>query len=175
MPLEEVKNIPSHRAILPPKRNMDDDDEESGRNIFSLWTTNYSNLRGGFGFFFMFFPTWRNDPIWLMLKNGLVQPPTRDPRQKIYEFWWWLLGRGTSQISENHISKRHLWPILSDQNWRNWSSQKKASQKPYKIGWKKVPAVFEFNVSYPDLVNPQKKKQYPFILKCLQKIEQKTV
>jgi len=36
MPLEEVKNIPSHQAILPPKRNMDDDDEESGRNIFSL-------------------------------------------------------------------------------------------------------------------------------------------
>lgn len=50
MPLEEVKNIPSHQAILPPKRNMDDD-EESGKNIFSLWTTNYSNLRGGFGFF----------------------------------------------------------------------------------------------------------------------------
>lgn len=100
--------------------------------------------------------------IWLMWKNGsTVQPPSRywvDPipcnsgksrlvgilakKCKNSGGEWWLLGRGTSQLSENHISKRHLWPILSDQNWRNWSPQKLASQKPYKIGWKKSTCCF---------------------------------
>lgn len=105
-----------------------------------------------------------------------------------YQGWWgsWpknvrilvvTIGKGDKPDLGKSYFQPHLWPILSDQNWRNWSPQKLASQKPYKIGWKKVPAAFEFNVNYPDLVNPQKNKQNSIhsYTEMFAKIEHKTV
>ena len=46
-------------------------------------------LGGGFKIFFIFIPTWGNDPIWLIFFQRVVQPPTRRKRTPNYPGWTW--------------------------------------------------------------------------------------
>ena len=127
-----------------------------------------------------------------MLKDGMVQPPTRywvDPipwysgisrlagildkrcQTSGGNYWEWGQARSRKIIFPNGIFGP-FWATKTDETCH---PKRRRLKSLTKLAEKKVPAVFEFDVNYPDLVNPQAKKtkQYPFIPKCLQRSNKK--
>ena len=98
----------------------------------------HRRLAGGFKYFSIFIPTWRNDPIWrVYFSDGLVQAPT---------FWWRFGTQDSSNLWDRHslsavshsgrsVPLLPLWSQVGGWHWGGWHGETNGKTNGNQVEW----------------------------------------